>query len=93
MARVMKTFFQLPSGARKCDKYIESNKEKKQRTDTKNEAKKIMSDNIGKVYNLIAPKLFGILGEPIIFSDCRVGKEEKGGGLWLEKTVNIMQNQ
>ena len=74
MARVMKTCLLLPPRARKSDKYIESNKEKKQKTDTKNEALKIMSDNIGKIYNLIAPKLFGILGAPIIFSDCRVGK-------------------
>ena len=42
---------------------------------------KNMSDNIGKVYNLIASKLFGILSASIIFSPtAELEKRRRGGG-------------
>ena len=53
-----------PLISREIDTFKDINQEEKQRTDTKNEAKKIKSNNfitlgnIEKINNLIAPKLF-----------------------------------
>ena len=56
----------------KCNNYKKRNKGKQQRNYSKNETKKIKSDNFrksnGEIANIVIALLFCILGSPILFS-------------------------